>query len=117
MIIHSTSRYEFPELPVEIPDSMLNEEWAENNHHQSLKILNERGGMGVNELLDNIHKRKCLGKKETKEDVQELLKIINDFSNDTFRLAKETIFSKIKWQGRKLDEHPGGLNFGHTDHR
>lgn len=41
-------------LPAEIPDSLLNEDHAKHVHGQTLKRLNERGGMGVEEIVLNI---------------------------------------------------------------
>lgn len=57
--------------------ALLNEEWAKRNHDQSLGRLNERGGMGVMEILDNIHRRRLsFGTKETKEHFDELMKYL-----------------------------------------
>jgi hypothetical protein len=42
--------------PQYVPMSMLNELWASRIHGQTLDRLNERGGMGVSELLCNIDK-------------------------------------------------------------
>jgi len=41
-------------LPDEIPNEKLNEDWAIRVHSQTLKRLNERGGMTVTELLMNL---------------------------------------------------------------
>jgi len=41
-----------------IPMSMLNEEWAQNNHSQTLEGLASRGGLSPDELLANIERRK-----------------------------------------------------------
>lgn len=46
----------FPELPDEFPDALLSEDWAKKIHGQTLKRLNERGGMSVTELLMNLNK-------------------------------------------------------------
>lgn len=41
-----------------IPFSLLNEEWAEINHGQTLKRLAERGGLGACEALAIMDKRR-----------------------------------------------------------
>lgn len=41
----------------EIPMGFLNEEWAQNNHGQSLDRLNERGGLTVWEILAIAQRR------------------------------------------------------------
>ncbi len=41
-----------------IPMNMLNEEWAQKNHSQSLERLNDRGGLAVSEVIAIIEKRK-----------------------------------------------------------
>lgn len=40
--------------PDTVPLSLLNEEWAERNHRQSLTRLAQRGGLGPIELLANM---------------------------------------------------------------
>lgn len=40
-----------------VPFGLMNEEWAQRNHSQSLARLNERGGMTVFEILANICRR------------------------------------------------------------
>jgi len=79
MEIHSESRRFHKNCPKSVPMSLLNEEWAQKNHGQTLKRLNERGGMGVMEILDNIHKRRSsFGTRETEAHLDELLKILNE---------------------------------------
>lgn len=41
-----------------VPFSMLNEEWAQKNHGQSLQRLAERGGLGACEAIAIIDKRR-----------------------------------------------------------
>lgn len=43
--------------PSEIPDKLLNEEYAQKNHSQSIKRLSERGGITLEEALAIIQKR------------------------------------------------------------
>ena len=42
------------DCPKQIPFAILNEEWAEINHSQTLKKLNECGGMSPVEIVANI---------------------------------------------------------------
>ncbi|MBO0947315.1 hypothetical protein [Fibrella forsythiae] len=44
--------------PEYVPMRLLNEEWAQRNHGQSLQRLNERGGLSVCEILANMSKRR-----------------------------------------------------------
>lgn len=64
-------------VPYEVPDNILKEHQAQINHGQTLHRLNERGGMGVLEILDNLFLRKLQSRKETQEDVDQLNKILN----------------------------------------
>lgn len=41
-------------MPTEFPDSLLSEAWAQTNHSQTLKRLNERGGLCIGEIACNI---------------------------------------------------------------
>ena len=43
-----------------IPFSMLNEEWADRNHGQTLKRLAERGGLGPCEAIAIMDRRKWM---------------------------------------------------------
>jgi len=59
MQLHSACRCrKINGCPSEIPDGLLNEEWAQINHSQSLSRLNERGGLTLEEALAIIQKRK-----------------------------------------------------------
>jgi hypothetical protein len=49
-------RLKYPDFPKELPDSLFNEEWAQKIHSQSLKRLNERGGLHPKEMIGNIKK-------------------------------------------------------------
>ncbi len=70
---------ELKNYPTSIPWSMLNEEQAQLNHGQSLTRLNERGGMGVSEILFNIKKQRLQFNKETQADVDELNLLIKAY--------------------------------------
>ena len=47
----------YPNCPKEVPNSLLNEENAQRIHSQSLKRLNERGGMCPLEIIANIERK------------------------------------------------------------
>ena len=47
------------DCPKQIPFAMLSERMAESVHSQSLKRLNERGGMSPVEIIANIEKEDC----------------------------------------------------------
>lgn len=55
-----TTRTYMPILgtPLAIRMDMLNEQWAQNNHGQSLDRLAERGGLAPSETLAIIERRK-----------------------------------------------------------
>lgn len=78
MKVHSSSRNnkELKNVPSFVPFKFLNEEQAEHNHSQSLDKLNGRGGLGVLEVLDIIHKRKWSHRVETQQEVDELNSLI-----------------------------------------
>ena len=80
MKVHSTCLRDksLTNVPKEVPTTLLNEEFALNNHSQTLERLNERGGMGILEILDNIHRRKLSYRNETQNDVDELNRIIQN---------------------------------------
>lgn len=90
MVEYHISTNKFPDCPKEIPMRLLSEEWAKNNHGQTLDRLNQRGGMGVMEVLDNLKRQKLtLGFKEvTQEYVDELKRLIQD-SAPTFQKERE----------------------------
>lgn len=83
MTVHSEDRRnkELMNVPKEIPMMLLNEEWAIRNHGQTLKRLNERGGLGVLEMLNIIHKRKWGYGTESQDCVDELNSIISAHIN------------------------------------
>ena len=81
MKMHSTCLRDktLTNVPKEVPDSLLNEEQAQINHGQTLHRLNERGGLGVTEILANIKHDKMLAfKEETQADVDELNALIQN---------------------------------------
>ena len=71
-VLKGYDKNELVNVPTFIPWDMLNEEYAELNHSQSLTRLNERGGLCVTELLANIHKQRRRDWTVTQETVQEL---------------------------------------------
>jgi len=68
----------FPDAPKEIPMRLLSEEWAQHNHSQTLDRLNQRGGLAIGEILDNLKRQKLTlaWKETTQEYVDELNEII-----------------------------------------
>ena len=57
VLMNYRDRKLYPDCPEEIDDKFLNEEWAQRNHSQSLKRLNERGGLSPQEMMCNIEKK------------------------------------------------------------
>ena len=64
-------------VPISVPMSLLNEQMAEYNHGQSLDKLNYRGGLGVEEILANINKKRIPERNTTQDDVDELNLILS----------------------------------------
>lgn len=56
MPVHSARETQklYPDCPLFVPMSMLNEKAAQSNHSQSLARLAERGGLDPSEILANI---------------------------------------------------------------
>lgn len=54
MAVHPNSL--LAEYPHSFPMEMFNQEWAQRNHGQTLKRLNERGGLAFNEMLAILNK-------------------------------------------------------------
>lgn len=82
-ILHNnTDLKKWPDMPTEIPWDMLNELMAERNHGQTLKRLNERGGLGITECLFNIKGIRLQFREETRQDVDELKHLIEGFLKD-----------------------------------
>ena len=64
-------------VPKTVPDELLNGEQAMYNHGQPLATLDRRGGMGIVEILMNIHKSDHF-RTELQKDVDELNEVINN---------------------------------------
>lgn len=79
MQVHSESRRQFANnnCPTSVDNSLLNEEMAKMNHGQTLERLNERGGMGIREMVANI-KHERIGHDDTLIDLEELKVLINN---------------------------------------
>lgn len=71
ILMYPRERKQHPECPQSIPMSMLNEEWADRNHHQTLDRLAQRGGLGPDEALAIMDKRRW-HHMDMKEAVAEL---------------------------------------------
>jgi hypothetical protein len=69
----------YPDFPQEFPDSWFNEEWAWKIHGQTLQHLNQRGGLGPEEMIMNIERlslKEC--RQLTLDDaVKKLLKMLS----------------------------------------
>lgn len=100
MEVHSTSRHNkaLKNVPSFVSFKLLNEEQAQRNHSQSLDKLNSRGGLGVLEILDIIHKRKWSHRTETQQEVDELNSIISKSKEQNSKpIAEgETVLKWIK---------------------
>lgn len=71
-------------MPNHIPWDMLNDEYAQINHMQTLTRLNDRGGLCVTEILANIHKQRRRDWTVTQATVDELNVLVkNYYSNLT----------------------------------
>lgn len=63
-------------IPNHIPMDMLSEAMAQKNHGQSLKGLDDRGGLSVMEILANLKNDRIVRGTETQKDVDELNDLI-----------------------------------------
>ncbi len=70
---------QYPDFPKEFPDSWFNEEWAQHIHSQTLKRLNERGGLSPQEMIMNIEHLKYneIRQLTLDEAVKKLLKMLS----------------------------------------
>jgi hypothetical protein len=59
MPVHSARDVQklYPDCPLSVPMILLNEEWAQKNHSQTLKRLAERGGLDPTEIMANVERR------------------------------------------------------------
>lgn len=64
-------RRKYPDAPKFIAMALLNEEWAQRNHSQSLHRLAERGGLAPCEALAIMDKRRW-HKMDREESIAEL---------------------------------------------
>jgi len=79
ILLDYQERKAFPECPNYIPDILLNEDMAECNHGQTLNRLNERGGLGPEEIMANIHRLKLpdtYKKYTTKQAIYEIINML-----------------------------------------
>ncbi len=91
MKVHSESLFDktLTGVPTTVPIGLLSEEQAKNNHQQTLERLNERGGLGIMEMLDNIHRRKLSRQRETQSDVDELNTLIKNYNSNEKEQTKK----------------------------
>ena len=85
VLIHRKDKELLKNCPLDVPDGMLTEEWAQRNHSQSLSRLNDRGGLGVAEILANINKQKRFDGKDTQEKVNELNRLIEQYASQNIK--------------------------------
>lgn len=69
----------YPECPKQIPDEILDERWAAVIHSQTLKRLNERGGMSPSEVLLNIRKGSYKDLVSIPEAIPVLIEIVKKY--------------------------------------
>ena len=79
ILMNYEERKQYPDCPEAVPDSFLNEKHALKIHSQTLKHLNERGGMGPSEIIGNIDKKSFheivhMCTREAIDRIKELLK-------------------------------------------
>lgn len=56
VLINGREEGAFPDCPKDFPDELLNEDWAQEMHSQSLAKLNSRGGLHPCEIVVNVNK-------------------------------------------------------------
>lgn len=84
ILLDYQERKKFPNCPNWIPDELLNEEWADYNHGQTLKRLNERMGMGPEEIManiDGIWLREAYKKYTIEQAIDQIIKLIDHGKN------------------------------------
>ena len=79
-MLNSDEHRQYPNCPNEIPTELLNEDWAQRIHSQSLALLNERGGLHPKEIICNIKKvsYSAIRHIETRDAIKAINKLIND---------------------------------------
>lgn len=80
MRVHSQRTLGLIFCPDKVPMAMLSEAMAQKNHGQTLDGLNQRGGLGVNEILANIKSERIKPGNETQQDVDELNVLITKWN-------------------------------------
>lgn len=56
ILLHYKERQSNPEFPETFPNELLDEGWTDKIHSQTLKRLNERGGLSPMEIMMNVNK-------------------------------------------------------------
>lgn len=72
-------RQKFPDCPRFFPFSLLNEDWAQFIHSQTLERLAQRGGMSPTEILKNVRRERFEESSRFTEQyaVAEIRKLLN----------------------------------------
>lgn len=107
MAVHPSSIREWSkklnvECPLKVPMELLNEETAQNNHSQSLKRLNERGGMGLAEMRYNIQRKGLEFNGELLSDLHFIINAINNFKTDRLEAARLAALPVVKESEEKV---------------
>lgn len=79
VLLDYTERKKYPECPNFVPTELLNENRASINHGQTLTRLDQRGGLGPEEIIANIED---IGLREAydKYTIKEAIDIISKLS-------------------------------------
>lgn len=56
VLINGVEQGVYPDCPEHFPDELLNEEWAQEIHSQTLAKLNSRGGLHPCEIVVNVNR-------------------------------------------------------------
>jgi hypothetical protein len=75
-------------VPITVPWGILNEDQAKENHSQTLTRLNERGGLGVLEMLNNIDKVRLEFRGTNQSEVDRLNKLVADYMSENSKAPK-----------------------------
>lgn len=77
VLMSESDRIKLPDAPYIVPMELLSEDNAKRFHQQSLRTLNGRGGLTVQEILANIKGDDSVLKEDSVEAVNELLKLLS----------------------------------------
>ena len=81
ILTSAKERRELINIPLSIPDRILNENQARINHGQSLERLNARGGLGACEAVAIAENRRW-HRMEPQKAIDKLNEIVDQANND-----------------------------------